>query len=188
MQEINTEEIIEDLKKADMLLPEKEVLLACCGEDEYGDAKAIINIKMSDVNLVENTEQVLDEIIMDNPIVNVFRSLLNTTVDFTFANPQDYEFINLVGRLNSFMKAEMEPAEDNTLRALFVTITPKEDLVDYFSTGMYGTWFLQPSKVGGAVDTIRFIFSNEFFKTFRIEEEHEEYFADDVESEVKTED
>ena len=43
---------------------------------------------------------------------------------------------------------------------------------------MYGTWFLQPSKVGGAVDTIRFIFSNEFFKTFRIEEEHEEWCAD----------
>ena len=133
----------------DVSITERDIFLACCGEDDEGQSKAIVNIRMADMDTDRDEEiSTLDEIVTQTPIVNIYRTKGMTMVDLTFQTVTGFDFVNLVGRLNHFMRAEFEPLDESILRAVIVTLTPTEEYVEYYATGMYGTWFLMPSVPG----------------------------------------
>lgn len=164
--------MLEELKKETMNLnddyTEKDILIAACGEDIDGFSKAITAIRLEDINCNNGDIRTVDEILLDSPIINIFRTKGTTTVDLTFTDSNDYEFMNTVARLNDFMKASFSPDGSEVIRSICVTITPKEVFTDFLSTGIYGVWNLQPSNIGGSIDTIRFFFDNDYFQTFRL--------------------
>ena len=147
---------------------ERDVLIACSGENFDGTPKAVCSVKLADINVETGNENVIDEIIVDSAIVNVFRSAVSTMVDLTFLNPQDYEFVDLVTRMQSFCKADMEPADPQTIRTIVVTIVPNE-FEECYCAGLNAAWVIQPSKVGALNDTVRFIIDSEYFNVYTVD-------------------
>ena len=152
-----------------MIMTEWEVMISCCGEDEFGNTKATAAIKLSRINLETFEEEVIDEMLLDNPIINIFRNPRFTMLDLTFTNKEDFEFVNLAGRLQSFTWDEsvtMNP-EGTIGPTIIVTLIPKESRGEYFCVGIHGLWVIMQSMVGAPVDTVRFIFDNELFTTYQ---------------------
>ena len=153
------------------VLTERDVLDACCGEDSGSVPKGIISVKMSIFNSETMEESVVDEIVLDTPVIAISRSAVFTMVDVMFDRPDDYDLVNLIGRLNGFNGKYLNGRDLTKIGAVIVTIVPKEYVGEYFVVGMYGAWCLQPSKAGEVADSIRFIFENEYFTVFEVEEE-----------------
>ena len=162
------EEIVMDNTQ---VLTEHDVLEACCGEDSGGIPNGIISVKMSIFNSETMEESVVDEIVLDTPVIAISRSAVFTMADVTFDRPDDYDLVNLIGRLNGFNGKYLNGRDLTKIGAVIVTIVPKEYVGEYFAVGMYGAWCLQPSKAGEAADCVRFIFENEYFTVFEVEEE-----------------
>lgn len=170
-------ELFDSIEDKDMLfaskMNENDVFKSICGEDEYGNAKSMISIKLSDFDIQNEEENVLDEMILDNPIVNVFKTPALTMVDLTFTNPSDFDFVNTVSRMQSYILSDMRSINENVLSTIVLTIIPKEYLGEVYCTGIHGTFCIMPSKPDVPTDTIRFIFENTYFYSFKIPEEIE---------------
>ena len=143
---------------------EKEVILEACGVNDEGDTKAVVSVKLSEINAGTMEEKVLDEVILDNPTIQIYRSVKYTMVDLIFDNPMDFEFIKTFGRLSGFCN---EVGEDmNSVRTIIVTISPKRMLGEYFLCGMHAAWLLMKSKPQTDANMIRFVFDGEHFNVF----------------------
>ena len=153
------------------VLTEPDVLDACCGEDSGGNPKGVISVKMSIFNSETMEESVVDEIVLDTPVIAISRSAVFTMIDVTFDRPDDYDLVNLIGRMNGFNGKYLNGRDVKKVGAVIVTVVPREYVGEYFAVGMYGAWCLQPSKAGEAADCVRFIFENEYFTVFEVEEE-----------------
>ncbi len=161
-------ENIQDLLQTDEEVNERDIFLAVCGEDEGQESRCITSIRMCDINVRTNEDVTLDEVVIDTPIVNIYRTMNTTIVDLTFPSVTDFDFINVTARLNYFIKTEFEPLDEEVVRSIVLTLTPKEEYIEYYVTGLYGTYTLMPSVAGGDIDTIRFFFSNELFGTYQV--------------------
>lgn len=149
---------------------ELDVFIAACGNDEFGNSKASVAIKVSGVDVVKGEEvDELDEIVLDEPIVNICKSYKFTMVDLTF-NPKSFDFVNAVARLQDFTKIEqLARGPENIVPSVILTVSPKSMIGEVYCTGMFGAWCLMPSQVGRAIDTIRFTFENDYFGTFFVD-------------------
>lgn len=155
------------------MITEKDVLLACCGTDESGKAKASIRIQTSKLDVNNNKEEIIDELTIIGPVANIFRSYRYTMVDLQFYSGTDYDFVQAVNILQRFCTPENSmDARDNIIPAIVLTLSPKEYELEYFCAGMHGTWCLMPSGVGKETDTIRFIFDNEMFHTYELNDKN----------------
>lgn len=152
---------------------ERKIFSVSCGEDEFGVSKSMVSIKMSDFDIENEKETVYDEIILDNPVVNIFKTPALTMVDLTFTKPKDFEFINTVARLQEYVKTDMMSQNENIFSTIVLTIMPKDFLGELFCSGAHGTFCIMPSKPDVPADTIRFIFQNSYFYAFKIPEEIE---------------
>ena len=148
---------------------ELEVMRACCGEDEEGFSRAAVSVKLMMLKEDETAEEI-DEIVLDNPIVNIYRDPRRTLIDLTFPNVKDFEITNLAVRLQSFMGEKMTMQRD-AVPSIMMTLAPKELFGQYFISAIHGMWFLMPSAVGGVIDTVRFIFENDFVDCFEVRED-----------------
>ena len=149
-------------------MTEREIFLSCCGNDEKGDNKATIALKLSKINLNNGDEEVKDEMLFDNPVVNIIRNPRFTMIDLTFTNKEDFEFVNLVARLQDFSKAENTAETDDAMigPTIILTVIPKAYKGEYYCSGMHGVWVVMPSRIGGEIDTVRFIYDNELFMAY----------------------
>ncbi len=179
---------MEQLNKEEMKLTERDILISACGEDEDGHSKSVVSVKMSEINSKTGEEKVIDELVLKTPIVNIFRSIKYTMIDLTYMWPSDFEFVNLFGRLQEFSKTDALNPDMDVMQTIVVTVSPKEYIGEFYLTGLHGAWSMQPSKSGAKIDTVRFIFDNEFFNVFAIdtgEEEQEEVLSWIEESETE---
>ena len=128
---------------------ELEVMRACCGEDEEGFSRAAVSVKLMMLKEDETAEEI-DEIVLDNPIVNIYRDPRRTLIDLTFPNVKDFEITNLAVRLQSFMGEKMTMQRD-AVPSIMMTLAPKELFGQYFISAIHGMWFLMPSAVGGVI-------------------------------------
>ncbi len=154
------------------MMQELEVLRACCGEDDEGFSRAGVAVKLMMLKADEGAEEI-DEAVLDNPIINIYRDSRMTLIDLTFLNVTDFEFTNLVVRLQTFLGDKVSMKED-AVPSIMMTLAPKEHLGRCYITGIHGMWFLMPSAVGGAVDTVRFLFENDYVSCFQVEDTNEE--------------
>lgn len=145
-------------------MKELDVIREACGVDEDGNAKAVVSVKLSEINTGTLQEKVLDEVLLDNPKVQIYRSVRYTMVDLIFGSPMDFEFINVWGRLNGFCN---EIGEDmNSMRTIVITISPKSLMGEYFLCGLHAAWSLMKSRPDGEMDMIRFVMDSEYFGVF----------------------
>lgn len=148
---------------------ENDVFNAFCGIDEDGEFNAIADVRLCYISEDGEDERILDEYIFDTPVVNVFRTAGMTLVDLIFSGSGDHDLIQLVSSMSEFIKPGHVIDSDRYIKCISVTVTPKNEFSDYFSTGMFATWVLMSGMPGGEADTVRFIFDNEFFGTFMID-------------------
>lgn len=142
---------------------EKYAFIVCCGENEDGDTNALVSVKLSYINMEDETESILDELILDNPVVNIFKSTKGAFIDLTFLYPEDYDFVNLVGRLQEFSKVENSAPLLNGMDApsIFITVTSKEYKGEWFCVGREAMWCVMPSNIGKPYDTVRFLMASD---------------------------
>ena len=173
-------ELLENEEIKDMELPkdgditERDIFIACCGEDEDNNPRSIVAVRMSKYDAATGEEiELADEVILDEPVVNIFRSPRFTMVDLTFI-PNSFSFVNLTARMQDFIKAEnMAGESDNIIPSIALTLNPKDHLGVFYCTGLHGAWSLMPSKVGYKIDTMRFTFDNTMFGSFVLGEQDE---------------
>ncbi len=158
-------------------ISERDIVITCCGEDDYGNPKALVSVKLADINVNTGEERVLDEVIVESAIVNIFRSVVSTMVDLTFMDPEDYEFVSAVAHLQDFCRVDMEPGNSNVIRTIVVTVVPKK-FESAYACGFHAAWNIQPSKVGVKNDTLRFVFDSDYFNVFVADREEIEKLSD----------
>lgn len=172
------------------MLNEKEVMLSACGISEEGESKAYIKVTNAILDVTKNKQEVVDDIILDGPVVNIFRNFKFTMVDLTFSSGTDYEFINLSDTLKELSKPEKSLGEDEDLiPALIVTVAPKELDYEYYLTGVHASWCLTVSDTGmDTVDTVRFIFTNDMIHVYHMDTSEmvteEDYFNEETSQDV----
>ncbi len=152
---------------------EKDVLMASCGiSEEYPEEpKAQILVETKKLNLTNGEEEIIDKIDLYGPIVNCFRNLQHMMLDIQFDSASDPDFIKTVKALKDFCVPEnsLEEGSDK-LPVVVVTIMPVSLEGEYFAAGVNGSWVVMPSQANRLPDTIRFIFNNMDFHTYRINE------------------
>lgn len=152
------------------MLNEKDILISACGTDENGFSKAIVKIENSILSISDKEPIVIDDIVMDNPIVNIFRSRAFTMIDMTFKNPEDFELKELSEKLKSFCSPENSLNDEfDEMPTICVTVCPKQLNGAYYILGLHAMWTLQPSSIGGNIDTVRFIIQNDYFNTYHFD-------------------
>lgn len=158
-------------------MTDKEVMMACCGMDDDGMPRATVALKMARIHVGEMKEEIKDELILDTPVVNMHRGPKFTIIDLVFTDPQEFQFINSVGRLQKFVKvinsADAENTDDAVIPTMVVTVAPRDLMNEYFVSGMHGIWAVMPSHIGMPNDTLRFIFTNDSFHVFSMDEMEE---------------
>ena len=158
-------------------ITEKEILSSCCGTDEEGFSRAVAVVRLSHINAETGEEErTFDEIILDEPVIEVYRSPALTTVDLIFS-PESFQLANCFARLQEFVRKQRELKYiegDEILPTVFLTISPRRYMDRFFCTGMHGAFYLMPSKVGYQPDSIRFIFNSALFGTYLAEEGSEQ--------------
>ncbi|MCR5791317.1 MAG: hypothetical protein K6G83_15645 [Lachnospiraceae bacterium] len=157
------------------VVTEKDILSECCGLDGEGFPKAAIMVRLSFIKAEKGEEEAIyDEILMDEPAVQIFRSPALTMVDLVFS-PESFQLANCFARMQEFIhiQAGEEEKNDDILPTIFLTISPRQYMDRFFCTGMHGAYYLMPSKAGYKPDTIRFIFNSAMFGTYVTEEGRE---------------
>ena len=161
---------------------EFDVMQACCGMDEDGYARAVCAVKM--LFLTGETEpEEADEIVTDAPVVNIYPDALRTMIDLTFRNTADYEFSNLVLRLQEFVRMDLS-ARSDAVPSIMVTVSPKEWMGRVYLSAIHGMWCLMPEVAGGEVNTVRFFFENESVGCYTVDEQVFEEGEDEYEDEI----
>lgn len=163
-----------DINKEYSTISEKEVFRVICGEDEYGQPKSDVSVKISDFDMTTEEEHVLNELVVDNAIVNVFKTPALTMVDLTFSSGTDPQLVALIDLLNLYTQDNINP-DENILSTIVLTVTPKED-GDVFLSGIHGVFCLMPIALQGKIkiNTVRFIFTNDYLYAFEIPDDAEE--------------
>ena len=151
-------------------MTEKDVLMAASGTDVEGTTKSLVVVETKNVDVSTEFETTLKELQLDNPVVKIYRGFATSLVDLVFDDSSDYDYVHLFNMLKEFSSLENSVSED-VVPTLAVTVIPKEYGGDYFLAGLHPSWCAMPDEPGGDVNTIRFIFDNEFLHTFSSEAE-----------------
>lgn len=167
-------------------MTEKEIFIAACGVDEDNNSKATIQIKASVLNVQNNTEEELQELTTDTPVVSIFRSYRYTMIDLQYPGSTDAEYIQSVNLLKEFSRPENSLEDDAAeIPSIILTVVPNELELEYFIVGIHGTWCLMPSEIASEIDTIRFIFDNELLHTYKFNDS--ELDQEQLEAEIRLE-
>ena len=150
------------------MMTEKDVFRACCGRNEEGETRCAVQLQTILINTNSANPETRSEMNLNNPVVNIFRTLTFTMVDLTFDFENDHEFMQMADMLQEF--CDVENAMDtvsSVIPSIVVTLLPKDLDYEFFCSGLQGIWCLMPSRVGRPFDTVRFIFNNESFRVYQ---------------------
>ncbi len=149
-------------------MTEREILLACSGvtEDEQPRARMLLETKY--VDLKDGTEVTVSEKALFGPVLNFFRNARHMNVDVCFPSATDPELLDVVEMLKAFSTPEhsMDIA-DSTVPLVQLTVMPEAYHGEYFAAGWNSSWVLMPSQMNRLPDTVRFIYDNDDFHTYR---------------------
>ena len=152
---------------------ERDVLMAACGVNqqmpEQPKAQILLETKLLDFQ--NDSEVRVDSMELYGPIINCFRNVQHMCVDVQF-DEYDLDFIQSVQMLKSFCSPEYSLDNQNGIVPVVVlTILPISLEGEYFASGVNGSWVIMPSQANRLPDTIRFIFNNQDFHTYRLNED-----------------
>ena len=156
----------------------REIFEACVGINDMGDPKSITRVSTSIMTRNDMSEEERDEIIINGAVVNIFQSARLSMVSLTFEDPYDTDFISLCSIINEFQQYK-NSIDGDAMPVISVSVMPKTES-GYYVMGVGGIGVVQPSKAGGANDTVTFIFTNDtihpyMVDTDTVEKESEEF-------------
>ena len=154
----------------------REIFNACVGVDEEGENKAAVKVETSVMHRNDMTEESVDEVVMDNPVVDIFQSDRLTIVNLKFSDPYDDDFLALSKIITDFQTFNMTTREDSA-PIISLAAMPK-GMNGYYVMGVGGVAVLQPSKPGELADTASFIFTNDTIAAYLLN-------TDEVEAETE---
>lgn len=147
---------------------ERDVLIAACGVSEDEEPKAQVLIKTLFVNLKNGAEIEVDSIHLHGPVINCFRNMERMSVDIQFDCASDPDLIQCIQVLQKFCIPENSlDNQSENVPIISVTILPVSLGGEYYVTGIHGSWVVMPSQANRLPDSIRFIFNNDDFHTYR---------------------
>lgn len=152
-----------------MKINEKQLFADICGIED-NESKAIVVVKLTDIDVKTGDEYVLDTLTVNTPVVNIYKSPAMSFIDLTFIDPTDKDFYELITKLNEFCNIDMQPSSDDTMRTIIIECVPKDDSVS-FVAGFHAIWSVMPSKPGAKIDTLRFFIDTEYLHAFVINED-----------------
>lgn len=153
-------------------MTEKDILMAACGVDEESEGKAQVMVETKFVDVEKGEEIRVDAMHLQAPIINCFRNLHRMNVDIQFDNASDPEFVQCIQMLKDFCVPENSmDNSDSLIPVVQVTIMPLSLEGEYFIGGFHASWTVIPSQKDKLPDTIRFIFNNNDFHTYHINED-----------------
>lgn len=152
-------------------MTEREILIAASGISETNSPKAQIQIETKFVDIENGEEIVVDTIGFHGPILNFFRSVRHMSVDVQFDSASDPGLLQLIQMLKNFCISENSLSTgENKIPVVTLTVLPVSLAGEYFATGVNGSWVVMPSQANRLPDTVRFIFDNRDFHTYRLNE------------------
>lgn len=152
-------------------MTERDILIAASGISEDREPKAQIQIETKFVDVEKGEEVVVDSIGFHGPILNFFRSVRHMNVDVQFDSASDPGLYQLVKVLKEFWIPENSVVSgDGRIPVVVLTVLPTALAGEYFATGVNASWVVIPSQVNRLPDTVRFIFDNRDFHTYRLNE------------------
>lgn len=152
-------------------MTEREILIAASGISETREPKAQVQIDTKFVDVENGEEIVLDTIGFHGPILNFFRSVRHMNMDVQFDSASDPGLLQLVQILKNFCVPENSLSTgDSRIPIITVTALPTSLGGEYFATGVNASWVVMPSQANRLPDTVRFIFDNRDFHTYRLNE------------------
>ncbi len=156
-------------------MTEKDIFNASCGAMEDGTSRALVMVETKEFIVTNETEKILTEFSCDNPVVNIHRGFAQTIIDLTFEDSEDYDFVHIFKALKEFTNPNNSVGElAKSIPTIQVTVIPKGLMGDYFVSGLHASWCAMPSEAGGDINTIRFIFQNEYLHCFKTNDNWED--------------
>lgn len=152
-------------------MTEREILIEASGISESREPKAQVQIETKFVDVENGEETVVDSIGFHGPILNFFRSVRHMNVDVQFDSSSDPGLLQLVQMLKNFCIPENSMVSgDSRIPVVVLTVLPTSLNGEYFATGVNASWVVVPSQANRLPDTVRFIFDNRDFHTYRLNE------------------
>ena len=156
------------------MLKEKDVLLAACGVDENGHPKNTTLLSLSILDMSKETdamEDKFDDIALHSACISIDKGACFTSVTLTFPSAKEEECVMVKKMLMGFDKfLRNNPLPEHKISNVSLTIRP--DVYDnvWISMGN-GAWAITSSAEEGELDSIRFIFMNDFVRADQFVEE-----------------
>lgn len=157
------------------VLRESEIMLSACGVTEEGIPKCQTMLTLSIIDSekeLEEMEDKFDELLISTACLSLERSVCFTTATLTFQSADEEELRHAKSMLRGFQNfLKNNPLSDRKFSYVGLTIKPDEFQGEYWITMANGAWSVTSSEMDGKLDSIRFIFANDFVRTDRYVEE-----------------
>ncbi len=145
----------------------KDVFMAACGMDDFGDNKALVKVQTGFVDRNSLEETVIEHLDMDRPVVEIHQNARLTIVNLVFEESSDPDFVCASEMIKGFQTIETSMDDERT-PGITVTIMPK-GIEGSFIHGVSGIAILQSQVPGGAFDTVSIIFTNDCIHAYMLD-------------------
>lgn len=156
------------------MLKEKDVLLAACGVDENGCPKNMTLLGLSIIDTTKQLEEMedkFDDLTLHSACMSIDKGACFTSVTLTFPSAKEEECIMVKKMLVGFDKfLKNNPLPEHKISNVSLTIKPDGYDNVWISMGN-GAWAITSSTEEGELDSIRFIFMNDFVRADQFVEE-----------------
>lgn len=158
----------------------REVFKACVGVNEAGEPRTHVKVTTSFMSHNDMSEEIKDELILDNAIVDIFQTDRLSMVSLKYDDPYDTEFLGLASTIRDFQTYSNSIDSEHS-PIIMVAIMSKE-AVGYYIMGVGGIGIVQPSVTGKENDTVTFIFTNDTIHPYVLDVDKAEKALEEMET------
>lgn len=163
----------------------KDIIVAASGRDEKGFNKAACGLFFEKID-IEGNATIINEVDVDKPIINIFKSLKRVQVDVIYPMKNDIDLKMMSDLLVRATSAE-NSIDDNATQFPLVSLSiiPHElDGKFYILCSDPIVWCLTAQDPRGEIDTLRFVFDEEDFNVLATSDEALAMIDAEIEEEI----
>ena len=150
----------------------KDIIMAASGKDEQGYNKSAVGLFFERID-IDGNSTVIDEVDVDKPIINIFKSFNKVQVDIIYSYKNDIDLKMMNDLLIKATNAE-NSVEDNAsdFPLISLSIIPHEfDGKFYILCTDPIVWCLTAQDPRGDIDTLRMVFDENDFNVLATDDE-----------------
>lgn len=166
----------------------KDIVMAASGKDDQGFNKSAVGLFFEKVD-VDGNSTVIDEVDVDRPIINIFKSFNKVQVDIIYSMKNDIDLRMMNDLLIKATSAE-NSVDDNATEFPLITLSviPHEfDGEFYILCTDPIVWCLTAQDPSGELDTLRMVFDEDDFNVLATSDEALAMVNEEIETELAEE-